>query len=99
MERRFHRPRPGLEQDRRIDAALAAGVVLWFTGFHFEERGRARGTGPTYPALAVLRRVRVGTAMLSATPGEGPKALGDVEVRARGRTSTALEASLERRAG
>jgi hypothetical protein len=63
--------RAGAELDQRIDTALAAGVVLRFTGALFEETGRPRGTGPTYATNAVLRRVRAGKAALD-TRGEDP---------------------------
>lgn len=57
--------------DARIDEALARGVTLRFTGKVFEEASRDRGTGPVYPALAVLCRARAGKALISTTSGEG----------------------------
>lgn len=75
-----------IDQKKRIDEALARGAVLRFTGAAFEEAGRARGQGPVYPALEVLRRVRVGVALAITRCSDD---VGfEVEVRAAPRRST-----------
>ena len=74
-----------------LDAALARGEVLRFTGAVFESAATP-GKGLTFSAAGVLRRWRVGKAMLTRTGAREPY---EIEVRAAPRrTSEALGESL-----
>ncbi|WP_135210387.1 hypothetical protein [Vitreimonas flagellata] len=78
-----------LETRKTIMEVLDGGAVLWFTGHHFEERGRLPGKGPTYPTAEVLRVVRTGHGLATTRAAEGRPGWFDIEVRAAPKRSQA----------